>query len=148
MLIILPLHAEFTDACRNEFCMQRPRRRRRRQRSEEKVAWLGGLEHVEDVWPMAQEASAEVTVAGVGCGRKKKKLQRREKGWKEKRESRDGSLVVSWGLCWLPVVEKLVVALIGGWNGGEREGEKKLQKRGREAGFWPTLDPLFSSLRP
>jgi hypothetical protein len=25
-------------------------------------------------------------VAGVGCGRKKKKLQRREKGWKEKRE--------------------------------------------------------------
>jgi hypothetical protein len=35
---------------------------------------------------VAQEASAEVTVAGVGCERKKKKLQRREKGWKEKRE--------------------------------------------------------------
>jgi hypothetical protein len=30
------------------------------------------------------------------------------------------------------VVEKLVVALVGGWNGGEREGEKKLQKRGAE----------------
>jgi hypothetical protein len=29
---------------------------------------------------VAQEASAEVTVAGVSCGRKKKKLQRREKG--------------------------------------------------------------------
>ena len=35
---------------------------------------------------MAQEASAEVMVVGVGCGRKKKRLQRREKGWKEKRE--------------------------------------------------------------
>jgi hypothetical protein len=39
-----------------------------------------------DVWPVAQKASAVVTVAGVGCGRKKKKLQRREKSWKEKRE--------------------------------------------------------------
>jgi hypothetical protein len=39
-----------------------------------------------DVWPVAQEASAEVTVAGVGCVRKKKRLQRREKSWKEKRE--------------------------------------------------------------
>jgi len=29
----------------------------------------------------------------------------------------------------------------------ERGREKKLQKRGREAGFWPTLDPIFSSLR-
>jgi hypothetical protein len=28
---------------------------------------------------------AKVLVAGVGCGRKKKKLQRREKGWKDKR---------------------------------------------------------------
>jgi hypothetical protein len=28
------------------------------------------------------------------------------------------------------MVELVVVALIGGWNGGEREGEKKLQKRG------------------
>jgi hypothetical protein len=35
---------------------------------------------------MDQEASTEVMVAGVGCGRKKKRLQRREKGWKEKRE--------------------------------------------------------------
>jgi hypothetical protein len=46
----------------------------------------------------------EVLVAGVGCGRKKKKLQRREKGWKEKRESRGGCLVVGWWLCWFPVV--------------------------------------------
>ena len=48
------------------------------------MAW--GLGHDEMVWPMAQEASTEVMVAGVGCGRKKKRLQRREKGWKEKRE--------------------------------------------------------------
>jgi hypothetical protein len=46
------------------------------------------------------------------------------------------------------VVEKLVVALVGGWNSGEREGEKKLQKRGKKVGFWLTLDPIFSSLRP
>jgi hypothetical protein len=59
-------------ACRNEFCLQRPRRRRRRQRREEKVAWLGGLGCAEDVWPVAQEASAKVTVAG-GKGSKKKK---------------------------------------------------------------------------
>ena len=83
---------------------------------------------------MAQEASAEVVVAGVGYGRKKKKLQRRENGWKEKRESRGGSLVVGWWLCWLPVVE-LVVALVGGWNGGGREGEKKLQKWGQRGWF-------------
>jgi hypothetical protein len=64
------------------------------------------------------------------CRGERKARRRREKGWKEKRESRDGSLVVSWGLCWLPVVElvveKLVMAPIGGWNGGKREGKKKL----------------------
>jgi hypothetical protein len=38
---------------------------------------------------------AGVLVAGVGFRRKKKKLQRREKGWMEKRESRGGCLVVS-----------------------------------------------------
>jgi hypothetical protein len=48
-------------------------------------------------------------------------LQRREKGWKEKRER---VTVAAWWLCWLPVME-LVVALVGGWIGGEREGEKK-----------------------
>ena len=35
---------------------------------------------------MAQEALVDGMVVRVGCGRKKKKLQRREKGWKEKRE--------------------------------------------------------------
>eukprot|EP00258_Populus_trichocarpa_P031979 XP_024447998.1 uncharacterized protein LOC112325536 [Populus trichocarpa] len=102
--------------------MQQPRRGRTRRSREEKVAWRGGLRRDKVVRPVAQEASAEVMVAGVGCGRKKKKLQRREKGWKEKRESRDGCLV-------------LVAALVGSWNGGEREreGEKKLQKPGVES---------------
>ena len=66
--------------------MQRPQRRRRRQRREEEVAWRGGLGRDEVIRPVAQGASAEVMVAGVGCGRKKKTLQRREKSWKEKRE--------------------------------------------------------------
>jgi hypothetical protein len=59
-------------------------------------------------------------------------LQRREKGsqWLS---------VVGW---WLPVVELVVAGTRGG------EGERKLQKRGREASFWSTLDPIFSSLRP
>jgi hypothetical protein len=46
------------------------------------------------------------------------------------------------------VVEKLVVALVGGWNGGEREGEKNYRNWGRGADFWPILDLLFSSLMP
>jgi hypothetical protein len=46
------------------------------------------------------------------------------------------------------VVEKLVVALVGGWNGGEREGEKNCRNGGRGAGFWSILDLLFSSLMP
>jgi len=72
--------------------MQQPRQRRKRQSREEEVAWRGGLGRDEVVRPVAPEASAEVTVAGVGYEREKKRLQRREKGWKEKRESRDGLL--------------------------------------------------------
>ena len=75
---------------------------------------------------MAQEASAKVTVAGVGSEKKKKTLQRREKGWKEKRESRGGSLVVSWWSCWLPVVELVfgVGMVVAEGHGGER-GKKE-----------------------
>jgi hypothetical protein len=69
-------------------------------------------------------------MAGVGCGRKNKTLQRREKGWKEKRESRGGSLVVGWWLCWLPVVELVVEKLVVvGTTRRERE-RKKLHKWG------------------
>jgi len=39
------------------------------------------------------------SVAGVSCEREKKRLQRREKGWQEKRESRGGSLVVVLTAC-------------------------------------------------
>ena len=51
---------------------------------------------------VAQETSTEVTVAGVGCEREKKRLQRREKGWQEKREPRwqlGGRLVVVLASC-------------------------------------------------
>jgi hypothetical protein len=60
--------------------MQQPRRGRKRQSREEEVAWRWGLDRDKVVRSVAQGASAEVMVAGVGCGRKKKKLQRREKG--------------------------------------------------------------------
>ena len=77
----------------NSACSSHDEQERRKWQSrKEKVAWRGGLERDEVVRPVAQEASAEVTVAGVGCEREKKRLQRREKGWKEKRESRDGLL--------------------------------------------------------
>ena len=67
--------------------MQRLCRGRKRQSRQKEVAWRGGLGRDEVVRPVAQEASAEVMVARVGCGRKKKKSCRvREKGWKEKRE--------------------------------------------------------------
>jgi hypothetical protein len=46
------------------------------------------------------------------------------------------------------VVEKLVAALVGGWNRGEREGEKNCINGGRGAVFRPILDPIFSCLRP
>jgi len=43
--------------------------------------------------------------------------------------------VATWWLCWLPVVElvveKLVVALVGGWNSGEREVEKNTTETGQ-----------------
>jgi hypothetical protein len=56
-------------------------------------------------------------------------LLRKKKKFAEKRERLEGEerervAVAAWWLCWLPVVE-LVVALVGGWIGGEREGEKK-----------------------
>jgi hypothetical protein len=46
------------------------------------------------------------------------------------------------------MVEKLVVAPVGGWNGGEREGEKNCRHGSVGAGFFSTLDSIFSSLRP
>ena len=67
--------------------MQRPRRGSKRQSREKEVAWLGGLRRDEVVQLVAQEASAEVMVAGVGCGRKKKKVvEERERLEGEERE--------------------------------------------------------------
>jgi hypothetical protein len=45
----------------------------------EEVVWRGGLRHDEVVWPVAQEASVEGMVAGVGCWRKKEKVCRGER---------------------------------------------------------------------
>ena len=42
---------------------------------------------------------------------------------------------------------KLVVALVGGWNGREKEVEKNRRNRAVGAGFLPILDLIFSSLR-
>ena len=78
-----------------------------------------GYGRAEDVWPVAQKAVAEVTVAEAGCGRKKKKLQRREKGWKEKRESRGGSLVG-------------VLACYGGDGGGSGWWLERRRERGKK----------------
>jgi len=41
-----------------------------------------------------------------------------------------------------------VLKFFFGRNGGEREGKKNCKNMGRGAGFWPTLDPIFSSFRP
>jgi len=37
---------------------------------------------------------------------------------------------------------------VAGTAGREREREEIAEIRGEEADFWPTLDPIFSSLRP
>ena len=49
------------------------------------------------------------------------------------------------------VSDKLVVALVGGWNDMERkkEGGELFGKEKTERGlFWPTLDPIFLMLKP
>jgi hypothetical protein len=70
--------------------MQRPRRGSKRQSREKEVAWRGGFRRDEVVRLVAQEASAEVMVAGVGCGRKKKKVvEERERLEGEEREGHD-----------------------------------------------------------
>jgi hypothetical protein len=90
---------------------------------EEEVVWRGGIECDEVVRPVAQEATAEVMVVEVGYGRKKKMLQRREKGWKEKKER---VKVATWWLCWLLVVELVfgVGMVVAEGHGGER-GKKE-----------------------
>ena len=65
----------------------RPRRGSKRQNREKEVAWCGALGRDEVVRPVAKEASSEVMVAGVGCGRKRKKVaEERERLEGEERE--------------------------------------------------------------
>jgi hypothetical protein len=112
--------------------MQLPQRRRRSQRREEEVAWRRGLGRDELVRLVAQGALAEVMVAEVGCRRKKKTLQQREKSWKEKREKVTVAalpLVRSWvdgNEGGNPVVEVEVGGSVGCLCGGRK---KKMQKK-------------------
>jgi len=94
---------------------------------------------------VAQEAAAEVTVAGVGSEKKKKTLQRREKGWKEKRESLGGQLVVVLASCGGAGVRVGMVVAEG--HGGER-GKKECLAEERKtitmayytrSGGWPVF---------
>jgi len=136
--------------------MQRPRRGSKRQSKEKEVAWRGGLGRDEVVWLVAQEASAEVMVAGVGYRRKKKKLQRREKGWKEKRESCGSCAYCRWGFgfvvrlrCRLLVEEEGLCGVFKGWRSSGREREKRERwleekKQGRSCFFglfWTRFSP-------
>jgi len=54
----------------------------------EEVVWRGGLGRDEVFRPVAQEASDEGMVAGVGCWRKKKKVCKGER-YAGKRRERD-----------------------------------------------------------
>ena len=40
-------------------------------------------------------------------------------------------------------MEKLVVSLVGGWNGGEKEGKKNCINVGKVAGFLADFGPDF-----
>jgi hypothetical protein len=89
------------------------------------------------------------------CGQWQRKQKKKKKtgGAAERREKSTVALGGRW---------VVVLASCGGDYDGEagvgfgwwlerrreRGREKKLQKQGREAGFWPTLDPIFSSLKP
>jgi hypothetical protein len=47
------------------------------------------------------------------------------------------------------MVDKLVVVTVGGWDGGERKGEKiKWRKPKRRAKFFQFLHPIFFMFRP
>jgi hypothetical protein len=90
-------------------------------------------------------------VAGVGYGRKKKKVCRGERKAGRRRESHSGCLVVGWWLCWLSivelVVEELVVVWFEGWNDGDREGQKWQKTRG-SGWFFINFGLIFLMFRP
>ena len=110
-------------ACRNEFYMQRPQRR------EEEVPQRGGFGRDGVVRPVAQEASAEMTVAEVDCGRKKRWLFQAWEwpscGWAS----------YLWWRNWLGLW--LVVGTV------ERERERKNCKNRAERLFFYDFEPNF-----
>jgi hypothetical protein len=105
--------------------MQQPRRGSNRESKEKEVAWRGGLGCDEVVRPMAQEASTEVMVVGVGCGRKKKKVT--EERERLEREEREKVTVAA-----LPLVRSEVDGNDGGkagCGGGGRWQRKQKKKK-------------------
>jgi len=99
----------------------------------------------------------EYGVFAGGCNSGGRRWSQREEETLQGRERRSRWLLHHWQtVCWCRrkasmvelMVEKLVVAPVGGWNGGEREGEKNCRNGPVGAGFLSTLDSIFSSLRP
>jgi hypothetical protein len=90
---------------------------------------------------VAQEASAEVTVAG---GRGSKRRRRKREGLQRGEGNRRWLLMVGWWLCWLPVVELMVgrpvmrVVVVAEGHSGEERRERTMQekKTREEAGLF------------
>jgi len=103
-----------------------------------RLSWWSGRRRCEERWkswrPVAEEAKEEEE-NGRGC-----------------REEREGFTVALGGRlvasCGGADGGKTSDEGGGGWSSGEREGKKNCRNVGRRAGFWPTLDPIFSSFRP
>ena len=110
--------------------MERPRRGSKRQSREKEVAWRGGLGRDEVVRPMAQEVSTEVMVAGVGCGRKKKKVT-------EERETLEGEEREKVTVAALPLVRSGVDGNDGGKAGcgGGGRWQRKQKKKKKTGGL-------------
>jgi len=79
-------------------------------------------------WSRREEADvrtvAEAMTEMVASGRGSKRRGRKWEGLQRGERNRRWLLMVGWWLCWLPVVElvveKLVVALVGGRNSREK----------------------------
>ena len=87
-----------------------------------RTTWCGGG-LAEDDGVLSLVAAVEV---GVGYGREKKRLSRREKGWKEKREK---VMIVA-----LPLVRSWVDGNDGGKAGCGNEGQWKRKQKKKKTG--------------
>ena len=110
--------------------------------AEEKATWVCGHGCDQEVELMVQATSLWWMVEELAVGgRESKKRRRKWEGLQIGERNWRWLLVVGWWLCWLPVVELVVTRMAG------RERERKNCRNGsRGAGFWPTLDQIFSFL--